>query len=116
MKRCAIAVAMLFSITICICMPALAAVQAFVIGNNLSFNGATAICSAEINEPGADISATLELWYGNNCLNSWSAAGKGYVSLGGSCSVTSGLEYTQVLSGTIGGVSFGPLSTQGTCP
>ncbi len=116
MKRRIVAFAMFIIVTSILCVPMCVAVQRAMINNDLSFNGTMAICSAEVTELGMNISATLELWYGNNCLDSWSATGKGYVSLGGSCSVTSGLEYTQVLSGTAGGVSFGPLSTQGTCP
>ena len=116
MKRRIIAVALFIIVMSCLSIPTYAAVQGAIIHNDLTFSGTTAICWADVAQAGKDISATLELWYGNNCLDSWSATGKGYVSLGGSCSVTSGLEYTQVLSGTIGGVSFGPLSTQGTCP
>lgn len=116
MRRRIFAVALLVIVMSCLSIPTYAAVQGAIINNDLSFSGTTAICWADVTQSGKSISATLELWYGNNCLASWYATGNGDVNLGGTCLVTSGLEYTQVLSGTINGVPFGPLSTQNTCP
>ena len=82
----------------------------------LSFDNASAICTYSMTSPGKVISVNMELWRGSVLIDSWNKTATHTVSLNKSCAVTPGLTYTLKVSGTYGGVSFGPTSITKTCP
>ena len=84
----------------------------------LTFSGTTAFCSVNcLGDKDSDqVEATLTLYQGTTYVDSWSGSGKGYVSLSGSCGVTSGKSYKLVLTYSINGSSKPSVSTAATCP
>lgn len=85
---------------------------------SLSFNGTTANCSLTIltNDSSASINATVQLWQGNTCLQTWYASGTGRLTFSGTQSVTSGLQYTLTVSATVNGSSLSVPTVTKTCP
>ncbi|MBQ9536107.1 MAG: hypothetical protein IJU78_09725 [Clostridia bacterium] len=85
---------------------------------SLSFSNGMADCSALVRGYSAsdDVEATLTLYLGNNFIDSWSASGKFYTSVSGSCAVKSGRTYRLVLTWSINGVAQPQLTTTKTCP
>ena len=84
----------------------------------LSFSGTTAYCAVECagESTSDEVKATLTLYQGTTYVDSWSGSGKGYVSLSGSCGVTSGKSYKLVLTYSINGSSKPSVSIAATCP
>lgn len=83
---------------------------------SLSFDGTTAKCYAYItDDKGKEMDVTLELWQGNELIDSWSASGTGTVTIKGSCRVVKGKTYTLIVTGTANGASFSSPSISKTC-
>ena len=93
----------------------LAATKMHSVVPKLTFNGATATCSASIVASGY-IDATLELYCSSTLIDSWSATGTNYLNLMGSTSVVSGNTYTLRVSGTAGGEVISSTPVTKTCP
>ncbi len=85
---------------------------------SLSFNGTTANCSLTIltNDSSASINATVQLWQGNTCLQTWYASGTGRLVFNGTQSVTSGVQYKLTVSATVNGSSLSVPTVTKTCP
>lgn len=85
---------------------------------SLSFNGTTANCSLTIwtNDSSASINATVQLWQGNTCLQTWYASGTGRLTFSETQSVTSGVQYKLTVSATVNGSSLSVPTVTKTCP
>ena len=81
----------------------------------LSFENTTANCSVTITAPGKEIKATMNLWYGNRLIDSWSGTATSALFISGSAGAIKGEEYVLRVSGTIGGVAFTAESVSGIC-
>lgn len=90
-------------------------ISEIVASGSLTFSGTTANCSGSVTDPGKSIVATMTLSRGSTVVGSWSGSGTSYVVLNGSCTVTKGLSYTLVISGTVDGVSFSTTPITKTC-
>lgn len=84
---------------------------------SLTFSGTTANCSGSVTEPGKYIVATMTLTHTSTgtVVGSWSGRGTTNVVLNGSCTVVKGQQYSLVISGTAGGVSFSTTPYTSTC-
>lgn len=81
----------------------------------LSFENTTANCSAKITAVGKEIKATMNLWYGNRLVDSWSGTATSVLYIIESTQVVKGRAYTLVVTGTIDGVAFETKSVSGVC-
>ena len=114
MKKRMISLALILAFMLCV--GANAAESRFQgITPTLSFEGNTANCSVNIIEPGAEINATITLWNGSRVVDSWSGSGISVLYVSGSCSVTSGTNYTLKVTGMIDGVPIQGIPVSGTC-
>lgn len=85
---------------------------------SLSFSGTTANCSLTIlaDDGSASINATVQLWQGSTCLQTWYASGTGRLTFSGTQSVTSGVQYKLTVSATVNGSSLSVPTVTKTCP
>lgn len=83
---------------------------------SLEFSGATAICEFRIADTGQSIRVTMELWNGDTLVDSWTKTGTSTVTMSETCAVNRLRNYTLQVSGTSGGVPFGPVSVTKRCP
>ena len=81
----------------------------------LSFSGTTANCSAIVTDAGKELVITLELWHGDDLVDSWPASGNGKVAVQGSCRVVKGETYTLIVTGTADGSPFSSTPFSRTC-
>lgn len=112
MKKRALALAIILAFALGI--TAFAAEQMTKIEPDLFFSGTTAHCSVSVTEPNANITATVELYYGNTKLRTWSGSGTHAVYVGGTHTVVKGNTYLLVAYGDVDGVPFYETVT-GTC-
>ncbi len=82
----------------------------------LTFSGTTASCIFSYVKYGKYIEVTMELWYGNTLMDSWTAEGNHTVSLSETCSVVRGRTYTLKITGTVGGEAISCTPVTKTCP
>ena len=84
----------------------------------LTFEGDTAYCSATCrgNSSSDTVRATIALYDGNICLDSWSDSGTGSVTVSGQCDVERGETYTLKLNYSVNGVAKSPVTVTATCP
>lgn len=82
---------------------------------SLSFSGTTANCKVTIRESGKAISATMSLWDGNTCLDSWSGNGTSLLIISGSHEVVQGKTYTLKVTGTSGSTTLVVEPVSGKC-
>lgn len=85
---------------------------------SISFSGTTATCkaTARSDKISDSISLTVELWQGSTCLKTWTASGKGSVTLSKSATVEKGKTYKLTADVTVNGVKQTTKSTTATCP
>ena len=107
-------VALILVLTFALSITAFAAERLTKIKPTLDFTGTTAHCAFTVTDVGADITATLELYYGGSKLKTWSGSGESYLSIGGSHTVVKGNTYLLVAYGDVDGVPFYETVT-GTC-
>ena len=84
----------------------------------LSFQGTTAVCSATCqgNAKTDSVTATLTLYQGDTCIDSWSESGTWKITLYGECKVASGKTYRLELAYSINGVDKPVVSATNYCP
>lgn len=84
---------------------------------HLSFNGTTATCEVTVvgNTFSDSIEVEMKLMHGTNCVDSWTASGKGYVHMREYADVTKGQTYTVEVTVTINGITKTPVTQSGTC-
>ena len=82
----------------------------------LAFDGTTAICEFKHSSLGDTITVTMKLWQGDTLVDSWTQTGTSRVSMSETCQVSRLKMYTLEVSGTCGGVAFGPVSVSKRCP
>lgn len=108
MKKRIMPLLMVVLLVLAITAPAASAVNSRVISGRptLRISGDTAYCEAVFRSGNrdSDISATLTLKYGSETVDSWSASGKGSVTISESKTVLEKGEYTLVLKATVNGV------------
>lgn len=89
-------------------------------GGNLSltFDGATAVCTATCFGRNAndDVDVTLTLYQGSKIVASWSDSGTYRVQMQEECDVSRGRAYTLELTWTVNGQNQATESTTKTCP
>ena len=81
----------------------------------LSFSGTTANCKVTIRDSGKAISATMSLWDGNTCIDSWPGSGISLVIISGSHEVEQGKTYTLKVTGTSGSTTLVVEPVSGKC-
>lgn len=82
----------------------------------LSFSGTTANCRVQIvANSNESISATIRLWNGNECIQTWQRSATTSLSFYETATVQKGQSYTLTVDYTIAGKSKPTLSTSGTC-
>lgn len=108
------ALALIIVLAFALGITAFAAEQITKIIPDLYFTGTTAHCGLTVTEPNADITATLELYYGNTKLRTWSGSGTHVVDIGGDHAVVKGNTYLLIAYGDVDGVPFYETVT-GTC-
>lgn len=116
MKKCAIMLAIILVLSIP--MTAYAATPRFLnIMPELTFDGTTANCSVTIvaSTTSQDIDATIKLWYGNTCLETWTATGEGYVFWDGTAIVTKNRTYKLTVDVSIDGVAEPQVYVESKC-
>ena len=116
MKRRIVPVVLVLIMAVSLCTSAHAAARASQTIPVLTFSGTTANCRVSIVEAGKEINATLELWYGNTLVDSWSDTATSRLVISESHSVVSGRTYTLKVTGTIGGAAISSIPVTGTCP
>lgn len=82
---------------------------------SLTFDGTTATCMVSVIDTGKEIEVTLELWCGNDFIDSWSDSGKSRVIISEECKVTKGNTYTLKVSGKVDGKAFTGQPISGKC-
>lgn len=82
---------------------------------SLTFDGTTATCMVSVIDTGKSIKVTLELWCGNDFIDSWSESGTSRVIISEECSVIKGNTYTLKVSGTVDGKNFTGQPVSGKC-
>ncbi len=100
-------------------MPAKAANEkAYQMFPKLYFNGTIAMCSAIClaDNEADEIEATLSLYQGPSCIDSWSGKGSGTLFVSGQHNVTSGKEYRLILTYSVNGKTQTPSEVIETCP
>lgn len=107
-------IALVLVLTFALGITAFAAEQATRVEPTLSFSGTTAYCDLIVTDVGAEITATLELYYGGTKLRTWTGNGESYLSIGGSHTVVKGNTYLLIAHGDVDGVPFYETVT-GTC-
>lgn len=83
-------------VTILLVVPSQAAtLRAVQSTPTLTFDGTTANCRLTVTGIGEkdEVSATLRLWRGNTCLETWKDSGIGYLSMSETKTVTKGHTY-----------------------
>lgn len=82
----------------------------------LEFDGTTASCVFTHSSVGDTITATMKLWQRDTLIDSWTKTGTSVVNMSETCQVSRLKMYTLEVSGTCGGVAFGPVSVSKRCP
>lgn len=82
----------------------------------LEFDGTTASCEFMLSSIGDTITVTMKLWQGDTLVDSWTQTGTSKVSMSKTSEVSRLKMYTLEVSGTCGGVAFGPVSVSKRCP
>lgn len=83
----------------------------------LTFSGTTANCSVIVTADSSEdeIVATIKLWKGSTCLETWHENGKGYLIFKDDISVTSGVIYELTAEVTINGIKQPKTSVSEQC-
>ena len=84
----------------------------------LTYTGTTANCSVRIigNNTAEEVYATIKLWYGTTCLETWHVTGNGYVFWKDTATVTSGRTYKLTVDATIDGDQMDQVYVTSNCP
>lgn len=74
---------------------------------NLSYNQSIATCTVNIiGESTSDyLRATIKLWRGNSCIETWEETGYGYIFFSETATVIRGYVYTLTVDLTVNGVA-----------
>ncbi len=82
----------------------------------LSFSGTTALCGFTFVQFGKRIEVTMELWYGNTLVDSWTKEANHTVTLEETCPVVSGRTYTLKITGVCGTETITCTPVSKRCP
>ncbi len=108
MKKRIMPLLMVLLLVMAITVPTASAVSSRVISGRptLRISGNTAYCEAIFRSGNRDndISVTLTLKYGTEAVDSWSASGKGSVTISESKTISESGSYTLILEATVNGV------------
>lgn len=79
--------------------------RAVSINPTLSFSGTVANCKVQIfgNSSTDDIDATIKLWQGNSCIETWTESSIGYLIFEDTTSVIKGKTYKLTVDATVNG-------------
>lgn len=118
MKRRIVPLLMVVLLAMSIMAPVASAVTTRMVSSKptLTINGTTAYCGGRCSSGNADdeISITLTLKQGTQKIKSWSASGKGSVTISETCTVTPKQTYVLVLSATVNGKKMADASVTAT--
>lgn len=83
----------------------------------ITFQGRTATCALTVTTESTDnqITATIKLWDGDNCLETWNASGAGYLFFDENYTVKHAGEFTLTADVTINGVARPQVSADASC-
>ena len=86
-----------------------ASTRSISIQPNISYSGNKATCSASIiaNSPSDYLEATIKLWRGNLCIETWEETGPGYIFFSETAPVIQGKTHTLTVDLFVNGVSQG---------
>ena len=108
MKKRIMPLLMVLLLVMAFTVPTASAVSSRVISGRptLRISGNTAYCEAIFRSGNRDndISVTLTLKYGTEAVDSWSASGKGSVTISESKTISESGSYTLILEATVNGV------------
>ncbi len=82
----------------------------------LDFSGTNALCGFTFVQFGKHIEVTMELWYGNTLVDSWTKEGNHTVSFAETCPVVSGRTYTLKITGICGTETISCTPVSKRCP
>lgn len=114
-------IAMLLAIVLLVAAPLAvqaATPRAINISPGLSYTGTTANCSVGVfaDNMSQEIEATIKLWHGTTCLETWYASGNGYLSWRDTATVTRGNTYRLSVDVTIDDRVLDQVYIDKTCP
>jgi len=116
MKKSFATLSLVLMLIFSLSVSAFAASKASPIFPTLSFRGTSATCSVTISKNTNDeIEATISLWNGSNCVDSWSVEGTTYLRFEETATVTRGKTYTLKVDAVIDGISYPTVSVSGKC-
>lgn len=74
---------------------------------DISYNGNTATCTARIigNSSAERLEATIKLWRGNSCIETWEEAGNGYIFFSETATIIPGNTHTLTVDLWVNGVA-----------
>lgn len=116
MRKCALLLVVVLVLSIP--LNAYAATPRFLnIMPELTYNGTTANCSVTIvaSTTSQEIIATMKLWYGSTCLETWTARGEGYVFWDDTATVTRNRTYKLTVDVTVDGVAEPQVYVESRC-
>lgn len=92
--------------------------RTITINPGLSYTGTTANCSVSVigDHMSQEIEATIKLWHGTTCLETWYASGNGYFSWRDTATVTRGNTYRLSVDVTIDDEALDQVYIDKTCP
>lgn len=116
MKKCALIMAIIIVLSIPITANA-ASPRMLSIMPAITFDGTTANCSVTIvgDQLTDDLTATIKLWRGTTCLETWTASGEGYIFWDDTATVTKNKTYKLTVDVTVNGVTKPQVYAEGTC-
>ena len=84
---------------------------------DISFSGTTANCSVTVvgNQISDKLTATIKLWQGTTCLETWTTSGTGYIFWDDTATVSKNNTYKLTVDVTINGVTKPQVYVEGTC-
>lgn len=84
---------------------------------SISYNGNIATCTARIvgNSTSDHLEATIKLWHGNSCIETWEKTGNGYIFFSETATVTAGNTYTLTVDLAVNSIPQDPVSISKKC-
>ncbi len=106
MRKIALFLALVMLVSIPLSVHA-ATPRTLTIRPSISYNGNIATCTARIvgNSTSDYLEATIKLWRGNSCIETWEEAGNGYIFFSETATITSGNTHTLTVDLKVNGVA-----------
>ena len=81
--------------------------QPLLVRPNISYSGNVATCVVNIygNSTSDHLEATIKLWRGNSCIETWEETGNGYIFFSETATITPGSTHTLTVDLWVNGVA-----------